>query len=181
MEYTASADFSRYQPLSLVSNFGCEEDDWINGNTTIVGRVVLVKRGFCTFIEKAALAIKYNALALLIYNDGTDNDRKSPLFVTLGRNNTIPGLFLSYELGQNLADSLRTNPDSVRVLLNVRRIQDASITASNVCADTPTGDPTKTIVIGSHSDSVPAGPGINDNGKQTKNICFLIVVCSSFI
>jgi len=35
----------------------------------------------------------------------------------------------------------------------------------NICADTPTGDVTQTIVIGSHSDSVPAGPGINDNGS----------------
>ena len=30
-------------------------------------------------------------------------------------------------------------------------------------ADTPTGDPTQMILIDSHSDSVAAGPGINDN------------------
>ncbi|CAF1469230.1 unnamed protein product [Rotaria sordida] len=35
----------------------------------------------------------------------------------------------------------------------------------NICADTPTGDATQTIVIGGHSDSVPASPGINDNGS----------------
>jgi Zn-dependent M28 family amino/carboxypeptidase len=34
----------------------------------------------------------------------------------------------------------------------------------NICADTTVGNINQTIVVGSHSDSVPAGPGINDNG-----------------
>ena len=37
----------------------------------------------------------------------------------------------------------------------------------NILADTLTGDPSNTIVVGSHLDSVPAGPGINDNGSGT--------------
>ncbi|CAF1627314.1 unnamed protein product, partial [Adineta ricciae] len=37
----------------------------------------------------------------------------------------------------------------------------------NVCADTPTGDSTKTIVVGAHSDGVLDGSGINDNGSGT--------------
>ena len=35
----------------------------------------------------------------------------------------------------------------------------------NIIADTLDGDKTKTIVVGSHLDSVAAGPGINDNGS----------------
>jgi len=35
----------------------------------------------------------------------------------------------------------------------------------NVVADTLTGNPGSTIVVGSHLDSVDAGPGINDNGS----------------
>ena len=37
-------------------------------------------------------------------------------------------------------------------------------TSTNVWADTPGGDPNNVIVVGSHLDSVEAGPGINDNG-----------------
>ena len=34
----------------------------------------------------------------------------------------------------------------------------------NIIAETPGGDPTNVVVVGSHLDSVPEGPGINDNG-----------------
>ena len=37
-------------------------------------------------------------------------------------------------------------------------------TTSNLIADTAGGNPDRTVVVGSHLDSVPAGPGINDNG-----------------
>ena len=32
-------------------------------------------------------------------------------------------------------------------------------------AETATGDPNRLIVVGAHLDSVPEGPGINDNGS----------------
>ena len=35
----------------------------------------------------------------------------------------------------------------------------------NILAETPSGDPNRVVVQGSHLDSVPAGPGINDNGS----------------
>jgi Zn-dependent M28 family amino/carboxypeptidase len=40
-----------------------------------------------------------------------------------------------------------------------------AVPVGKICADTLTGNATQTIVIGSPSDSVPAGPGINDNGE----------------
>ena len=42
----------------------------------------------------------------------------------------------------------------------------------NVIADTLTGDPESIVVVGSHLDSVPAGPGMNDDGSGE----FLLVV-----
>ena len=39
----------------------------------------------------------------------------------------------------------------------------------NLIAETKTGSATDVIVIGSHSDSVPAGPGINDNGSGSSS------------
>ena len=50
------------------------------------------------------------------------------------------------------------------VIMNID-VTDAS-GIGNICADTPTGDKTKTIVVGAHSDGVAAGSGINDNGKK---------------
>ena len=40
-----------------------------------------------------------------------------------------------------------------------------AIPAWNILADTPAGNKSNTVVLGSHLDSVTAGPGINDNGR----------------
>ncbi len=163
--YSASADFSDYVELTVIPNLGCTDDDWLATNPAPSGRVALIKRGICTFVEKAALASKYNVAALLIYNDGAAPDRVPPMDISLGQDNYIPALFLSYTLGQKLADAAEDPTANVSVLINIAISDDPSIPVGNICADTPTGDITQTIVVGSHSDSVPAGPGINDNGK----------------
>lgn len=41
------------------------------------------------------------------------------------------------------------------------------VTTANIIADTHTGDPNNVIVLTSHTDSVLAGPGINDDGSGT--------------
>ena len=43
-------------------------------------------------------------------------------------------------------------------------------TTYNVIAETPTGDPNNVVVVGAHLDSVPRGPGINDNGSGSAGI-----------
>jgi Zn-dependent M28 family amino/carboxypeptidase len=43
-------------------------------------------------------------------------------------------------------------------------------TTRNVLADTPGGRSDRLVVVGAHLDSVPAGPGINDNGSGSAAI-----------
>jgi Zn-dependent M28 family amino/carboxypeptidase len=45
----------------------------------------------------------------------------------------------------------------------------------NVFGETKGGDPNKVIVVGAHLDSVPAGPGINDNGSGSATILEIAV------
>ena len=40
----------------------------------------------------------------------------------------------------------------------------------NVLADTATGDPGSTVLVGAHLDSVPEGPGLNDNGSGAAGV-----------
>jgi len=165
VQYTRSANFPSYVRITVIPNVGCTDADWLAANPSPSGSVALVKRGDCTFVDKAALASKYNVAALLIYNDGTAPDRVPPMFITLGQTNELTALFLSYTLGQELANAAQNPSNNVGVRLIISLANDATYPVGNICADTPTGDVTQTIVIGSHSDSVPAGPGINDNGK----------------
>jgi len=77
----------------------------------------------------------------------------------------IPAFALSYEVGTALKDERSV---TVRYTLSTEA---NTITTFNVLADTKEGNPDSVIVIGSHLDSVPAGPGVNDNGSgSTTNL-----------
>ena len=138
------------RPLSFVGRLGCYLDDW---NSTKEGDVALVRRGNCTFVHKILLAISKRVSAFFVYNDGLTMERLEPLNYTRApRNNTIPALFLSYEAGMRL---ILENATRIYMRLEFRSLPPAIVT--NVCADTKSGDPNRTIVVGSHSDSVAAG------------------------
>ncbi len=178
MQYTTSANFISDVLLTVIPNLGCSDEDWLAARPPPAGLVALVKRGDCTFVSKAQLAAKYNVAALLIYNDGAPGNTL-PILANIGQNNRLPALFLSYALGQSLVDAANdpTRIASVRLIIET----DNSLNpVGNICADTLTGDPTQTLVIGSHSDSVPAGPGINDNGKFNYSIHIQIYLCFRF-
>ncbi|CAF0912289.1 unnamed protein product [Rotaria sp. Silwood1] len=165
VKYSTSANFSSSIQLTVIPNVGCSDDDWQKATLPPQDRVALVKRGICGFQDKAILAAKYNVDALLIYNDGESPDRVSPLEVNLAQDNAIPALFLSFTVGQVLVNAAKNSSTNITVqlIIDVKNLPDFPV--GNICADTPTGDVTQTIVIGSHSDSVTAGPGINDNGS----------------
>jgi hypothetical protein len=165
VQYSVSTNFPDYVEISVIPNVGCSDEDWQNATLPPAGRVALVKRGNCTFVRKSELASKYNVTALLIYNDGASPNSTQPININLGQTNALPALFLSYNVGQQLADAAQDPSNNVSVSIEIAVLNDLPRPVGNICADTPTGDVTQTIVIGSHSDSVPAGPGINDNGK----------------
>ena len=168
IQYSTSLTLSNDVLLTVIRNLGCSDADWLAARPPPASLVALVKRGDCTFEDKARLAIKYKVAALLLYNDGTTSDRFQPISISLGQNNRVPALFLSYSLAQSLITASNDPSRVATVRLSIST--DTSLNPiGNICADTPTGDVTQTILIGSHTDSVPAGPGINDNGK----ICIL--------
>jgi aminopeptidase S len=51
-----------------------------------------------------------------------------------------------------------------------RRGGGGEATVRNVVAQTRTGDPTHVVMAGAHLDSVPEGPGINDNGSGVASL-----------
>lgn len=157
--FSPRADFNSFVPVITIPNFGCSDTDWIDASAT--DTIALVMRGGCPYVEKSILAEKYHVRGLLIYNDGLKSANHQPIQGVKNNLNTrIPAYFLSYELGIKLANTA-ANP---RVMMNIDVVDIEGV--ANICADTSSGDRTKTIVIGSHSDGVQAGSGINDNGKK---------------
>ncbi|CAF4396201.1 unnamed protein product, partial [Adineta steineri] len=108
---------------------------------------------------------KYKVATLLFYNNGQAGDGSLPIYVNIGTGSNIPALFLSATLGTTLVNAANDPSRMATVRLTIATAPLVPI--GNICAATLTGDPTQTILIGSHTDSVPAGPGINDNGSGT--------------
>jgi Zn-dependent M28 family amino/carboxypeptidase len=86
--------------------------------------------------------------------------------VTLGNGYTggIPALNMTYALGVDLANTAGLR---VRMFANVSRVLTVT---ENLIAESKGGDPNHVIMSGAHLDSVPAGPGINDNGSGSSAI-----------
>ena len=99
---------------------------------------------------------------MIIFNEGNSPDRV-PLFGgTLGGLGVnIPVVSASFDLGIALNDLI---DDDLILRLMTNTFSEAR-TTNNVIAETPGGRADRVVVVGAHLDSVPAGPGINDNGS----------------
>lgn len=133
---------------------GCAPADY--GSLPVQGAVVLVDRGGCPFAQKEDAASQRGAVAMLV----ADNVDEQQMGGTLGpdTNVKIPVVSVTKSVGVQL----RTQPGPVVIKLNAS-VQ--SFKARNVIAQTKTGSTTNVVMAGAHLDSVPEGPGINDNGS----------------
>jgi Zn-dependent M28 family amino/carboxypeptidase len=151
--------------LGNTSTSGCESDDFAGFPD---GDIALIQRGFCTFEIKGENAAAAGASGILFFNQGNTADpaRNGIPAVTLSNDYTadIPALNLTYALGAEL--SAITDLE-MRLFANVSRVPS---TTQNVIAESKGGDPNNVIMAGAHLDSVPEGPGINDNGSGSSGL-----------
>jgi hypothetical protein len=116
------------------------------------GEIALVQRGTCFFRDKALNAQRAGAAGALI----VDHERR-PVAASLQR----PGLRIPVvALGAAAGDGL----DGRRATVTVDAVSARRQTASVIGESGPTDAP-RVVMAGGHLDSVPAGPGLNDNGS----------------
>lgn len=130
--------------------------------------VALVQRGTCTFAEKAQFAQDAGYDAVIIFNEGQEGRTELPAG-TLGEPDDIPVVGLTYEDGAALNEQVESGTETVMTVTTDTSF-DPAVKTSNVIANTPGGDATKTIVVGAHIDSVDDGAGINDNGSGAATV-----------
>jgi Zn-dependent M28 family amino/carboxypeptidase len=144
---------------------GCEASDFAG---FVPGNIALIRRGGCTFRIKADNAAAADASGVIIFNDGDPTlpgDRLGLFGGTLGSPGvTIPVVSTSYARGVEF-DSLIASGLTMHLELRAETRQ-----SFNVIAETRQGRTDRVVVVGAHLDSVPAGPGINDNGSGTATI-----------
>ncbi|KAI9312812.1 putative aminopeptidase Y [Dichotomocladium elegans] len=139
----------------IVPNLGCDAADYAG----VEGKIAIVSRGTCAFGDKSAAAANAGAVGLLVYNN-----EEGELNGTLGGDDIpkVPSAGITMADGQRIVELASNGPVTIKLVL-VEFKENRS--TANVCAETKRGDKHNVIVIGAHSDSVAAGPGINDNGS----------------
>jgi Zn-dependent M28 family amino/carboxypeptidase len=116
------------------------------------GEIAVVARGECFFRDKARNAEAAGAAALLV----VDGESDEPPSATLGAPGIrIPVVAVGATAGRSLGARAEVEVDAV----SERR------RTVNVIAETAAGRSDRVVMAGGHLDSVPAGPGINDNGS----------------
>ncbi|WP_326548297.1 M28 family metallopeptidase [Mycolicibacterium sp. ND9-15] len=133
---------------------GCTVSDY--DGLPVKGAVVLVDRGVCPFSDKEQAAAERGAVALIVANNEDDDEMGG----TLGGETEvkIPVVSITKVEGKRL----RSDPGDVTLKLNAGVRTERT---RNVIAQTKTGDTHNVVFAGAHLDSVPDGPGINDNGS----------------
>jgi Zn-dependent M28 family amino/carboxypeptidase len=144
---------------------GCEAADFA---TFPAGSIALVQRGTCSFRIKALNAEAAGASGVIIFNQGDTigpGDRLGAVNPTL-RDPTLPDepnpvvdipvVGTTFAAGQALAAAGSTADLIVDFVTR---------SSENVIAELPGRNDDNVVMAGAHLDSVPAGPGINDNGS----------------
>jgi Zn-dependent M28 family amino/carboxypeptidase len=133
---------------------GCTASDY-NG-LPVSGAVVLVDRGTCPFAQKEDAAVRRGAVALIV----ADNVDEKEMGGTLGESTDVKIPVVSITKADGAQLRAHPGPTTVKLNANTQTFQ-----ARNVIAQTKTGSTSNVVMAGAHLDSVPEGPGINDNGS----------------
>ncbi len=148
-------------PAPNSSTSGCETSDFA---AFPKGSVALLQRGSCTFRVKVSNAVAAGASAVLVMNEGNPG-RRDVFSATLGPPQVrVPVIATSSEVGETLRGGARDGATGARALVATDVVAETRRTR-NVIAESRRGSPGSLVVVGAHLDSVPDGPGINDNGS----------------
>ena len=175
-EYSGSGDVTAsLEAVDLVlppgatastSNSGCEPEDFADFTA---GNIALVQRGTCDFSVKAHNAFVAGAVGVIIFNEGQEG-RTDTLNATLGDafSDDIPVIGTSFEIGNELAALLEQGDVVIHLVTDT--LIELGVPTSNLIAETPTGRDDRVVMAGAHLDSVPDGPGIEDNGTGSATL-----------
>ncbi|MET0696795.1 MAG: M28 family peptidase, partial [Acidimicrobiia bacterium] len=157
MSYSGSGDFTA--PVTVIpappadTTPGCEPSDF---PATTAGTIALISRGSCPFAQKATNAAGAGAVGVVIYNN-IAGDLNGTLGSTFTLDIGVTGI--TQALGQQLAAIA-----GLELRLFTETLREPG-TTSNVLAEKAGKNADNVVMVGAHLDSVPEGPGINDNGS----------------
>ena len=135
---------------------GCQGADW---DPAVAGQFALVERGGCSFEQINRVAAAAGAATVIV-----TNNRDAGLYGTLNgmRPEYVPITGVTRSEGDRLRQQLADGEVALSFTFE-QRIE--SFETFNLFAETRGGDGQEVVMAGAHLDSVPEGPGSNDNGS----------------
>lgn len=137
--------------LVKAANVGCTVEDY---PAETEGNIAFIERGTCPFSEKSVAARAAGAIGAIVYNNVP-----GPISGTLGTPflDYAPTVGISQEDAAPILEALEAG--DVAVDFDVEATTEDRVTY-NVIAETKGGDHDNVLILGGHTDSVDAGPGI---------------------
>ena len=144
--------------IILIKN-GCETADFQSVKDDQV--LMLFKEGPCDYKSMLQMAAESKASALMLY---TNLPSSEPLSASLKRPVSKPVIGLTYYAAIEILEMMVLNHDMIYGNITTSTLFTKAPTV-NIIATTKGGNESSIILAGSHLDSVPEGPGINDDGS----------------
>jgi hypothetical protein len=155
------------------SQSGCTAKDFDDGSgkSRVAGRIALLQRGGCRFVDKVRNASAAGAVAVIVFNQGDSADRVDLFAGGLDTTHpdhgiVIPAFLLTTRAAVGLLALLDGGPVEMHVGADTGWRAER---VHNVILDIP-GAGDEVFMLGAHLDSVPEGPGINDNGSGSASL-----------
>ena len=173
LEYSASGNVTA--PLVVVSNLGCNATDY---PAAVSGNIALISRGSCEFGLKVALASTAGAAAAIIYNNAPGGFNGTLGVPPRPEGDYVASVSISQEAGTGYVSAITGGANITATVDVTTDVQ--NISTYNVLATTKSGDQNNKLALGAHTDSVLAGPGINDDGSGTIGILEVAKALSNY-
>ncbi|CAE7186216.1 unnamed protein product [Rhizoctonia solani] len=161
-----------------VTGAGCDVLDY--AGLDVRGKIALIARGSCTFSVKSTLAKNAGAAGAIIYNNVANQPPISSR-ISYNVSESVPTVMIGLEAAQPYVTKLSASetPELVTATLKVDSVV-KDVVSENIIAQTLWGNQSNVIHIGAHLDSVPAGPGVNDDGSGSATVAELLVQLAKF-
>lgn len=143
---------------------------------TVKGKIALIERGDITFVEKVQNVVDKGAVGVVMYNNGGTSNAFGQ--VSFGQN--IPAVAITRAQGLSLAEQVKSGSVTAHIKVTGSGLEEK--TSYNVIAKMKpkkNKDTGQVVMIGAHHDSVPNGPGANDDASGVSAVLELARVMAT--
>ncbi|MBU8915854.1 M28 family peptidase [Neobacillus sp. 114] len=125
----------------------------------VKGKIALIERGDITFVEKVANVVAKGAVGVLMYNNSANGNNFGQA------NGEVPAVAITQAQGKGLVEKLKNGPVTATLDVDIQKIEKTSYVVEAKLKPNKNKDTGQIVTIGAHHDSVPNGPGANDDAS----------------